>query len=58
MNRQQRRAAAKKLVELEKRSNENNISEIESEIESLIQGATLEDLFEIDEFIMKKYLTN
>ncbi len=58
MNRQQRRAVAKKLIEFEKRSNENNISEIESEIESLIQGATLEDLFEIDEFIMKKYLTS
>lgn len=58
MNRQQRREAAKKLAKLEKDSDENNISEVMSEMESLIKEASFEDLMKIDEIIMTKYLTS
>lgn len=59
MNRQQRREVAKKIAQLEKSNNQKNISEnFESEIKELIHGCSLEDLMEIDEIIMKKYLTN
>ena len=36
----------------------NNISENMIKIEELVKNCSLEDLLEIDELIMKKYLTN
>lgn len=59
MNRQQRRATAKKIAQLEKSNKDkNNISEnFESELNYLISNCSIEDLLEIDEIIMKKYLT-
>ena len=58
MNRQQRRKVAKQIAALEKSSNENNMPEVMSEIGKLVLDATVEDLFAIDEEIMKKYLTD
>ena len=58
MNRQQRRKVAKQIATLEKSSNENNMPEVMSEIGKLVLDATVEDLFAIDEEIMKKYLTD
>ena len=56
MNRKQVREIAKKIAKLEK--NENNILENTAQMESLVKDCSVEDLFRIDEIIMKKYLTN
>lgn len=60
MNRMERRAIAKEIVKLEKeqKNNDNDILENAEKIEQLIRNCSLEDLFEIDDLIMRKYLTN
>lgn len=58
MNRKDRREIAKKIAKLEKQQDENNILENMKLMEDLIQGCSIEDLLEIDEIIMRKYLTN
>lgn len=58
MNRKMKREIANKIAKLEKKENENNILENMKEIESLVQNCSPQDLLEIDELIMKKYLTN
>lgn len=56
----ERRAIAKEIVKLEKeqKNNDNDILENAEKIEQLIRNCSLEDLFEIDDLIMRKYLTN
>ena len=58
MNRKQIRETAKKIAELEKNQNENNVLENMTQMEFLVKDCSVEDLFRIDEIIMKKYLTN
>lgn len=58
MNRKQIREIAKKIAELEKNQNENNILENMAQMESLVKDCSVEDLFRIDEIVIKKYLTN
>lgn len=60
MNRMERRAIAKEIAKLEKeqKNNDNDILENAEKIEQLIRNCSLEDLFEIDDLIMRKYLTN
>lgn len=60
MNRIERRAIAKEIAKLEKeqKNNDNDILENAEKIEQLIRNCSLEDLFEIDDLIMRKYLTN
>ena len=58
MNRKERREIAKQIAKLEQDENENNILENMKEMENLVKGCSMEDLFKIDELIMKKYLTN
>ena len=58
MNRKERREIAKQIAKLEQDKNENNILENMKEMENLVKGCSMEDLFKIDELIMKKYLTN
>ena len=58
MNRKERREIAKQIAKLEQNENENNILENMKEMENLVKGCSMEDLFKIDELIMKKYLTN
>lgn len=56
----ERRAIAKEIAKLEKeqKNNDNDILENAEKIEQLIRNCSLEDLFEIDDLIMRKYLTN
>lgn len=58
MNKRDKRALAKQIAKLEKQQGENNISENEEKIEQLIKDCSIQDLLDIDELIMKKYLTN
>lgn len=58
MNRKERREVAKKIAKLEKQQDENNILENIALMEDLVQGCSIEDLLEIDDMIMRKYLTN
>ena len=52
MNREERRALARKIVKLEKQGEEDS-----KEIEQLIQDCSIEDLLRLDEYIMKKLLS-
>lgn len=56
MNRKQRRDTAKKIASLEK--NKKDYLEKEELIENLISQCSIQDLLEIDDIIMNKYLTN
>lgn len=58
LNKRDKRALAKQIAKLEKQQGENNISENEEKIEQLIKDCSIQDLLDIDELIMKKYLTN
>ena len=58
MNRKKLLAIAKKIAEIENQQDENNILESMEEIERLVSKCSVEDLLEIDEIIMTKYLTN
>lgn len=58
MNRKKLLAIAEKIAEIENQQDENNILESMEEIERLVSKCSVEDLLEIDEIIMTKYLTN
>ena len=60
MNRQEKRKLARQIARFERKceTNENNILENMKIMESMIKDCSVEDLLEIDEIIMKKYLTN
>lgn len=59
MNRVEKRKLARQIAKLDKKcKNENNISENMAQMEDIIKNCSIEDLLEIDELIMKKYLTN
>lgn len=56
MNRKKLLAIAKQIADIENQQDENNILESMEEIERLVSKCSVEDLLEIDEIIMTKYL--
>ncbi len=58
MNKEKLQSIAKQIAELESQQNENNILESMKKIERLVSECSINDLLEIDEIIMSKYLTN
>jgi len=58
LNKEKLQSIAKQIAELESQQNENNILESMKKIERLVSECSINDLLEIDEIIMSKYLTN
>jgi len=57
MNIKKKEKIARKIFEIEENQNIKESYKIK-EIDELISNLSIEDLLEIDELIMKKYLTN
>ena len=58
MNNKKIKRIAKRIADLEKEVNNENKIKMMSKIEELIEDCSMEELFKIDEIIMKNYLTN
>lgn len=58
MNNKKIKRIAKRIADLEKEVNNENKIKMMSKIEELIKDCSMEELFKIDEIIMKNYLTN
>ena len=58
MNKEKLQSIAKQIAEIESQQDENNILESMKKIERLVSECSIDDLLEIDEIIMSKYLTN
>lgn len=58
LNNKKIKRIAKRIADLEKEVNNENKIKMMSKIEELIEDCSMEELFKIDEIIMKNYLTN
>lgn len=58
MNNKRIKKIAKQIADLEKETNNENKFKMMSKMEELVEGCSMEELLEIDEIIMKNYLTN
>lgn len=56
MNKKELKEKAKKIarIEMESRNKDNNLEEIDSKIENIIGSLSIEELFQLDEYIRQE----